>query len=263
MKTPKHPYEFKLIPARDIAVNRLYQRDIHKEIINKIVREFDYHKVDPVKVSFRDGVYYAFDGQHTAIGLYTKFGQDYLVPCMIYYDVCSWTDEGELFEGRNKRGFSKSVSTFELWKSRLARGDEAATRIMRIAEKYGLKIPTKGSCKGDGWIRALDALEGIYNDLGDQLFNEVLLIVSEAWHGSRESLVAPILRGMAVFVKAYYGDYDRNALIKRLNTNTNAKMIVSSGKASQATGNKKYAREILYAYNKYTSTNKLDERKLM
>lgn len=262
MKTPKHPYEFKLIPARDIAVNRLYQRDIHKDIINKIVKEFDYHKVDPVKVSFRDGVYYAFDGQHTAIGLYTKFGQDYLVPCMIYYDVCSWTDEGELFEGRNKRGFSKSVSPIELWKSRLARGEEKATRIMRIAEKYGLKIPTERNCKGDGWVRAVDALESIYTDLGDQMFNEVLLIISEAWHGAKESLVAPILRGMALFVKTYYGEYDRKALIKRLNTNTTPVQIVSAGKASVASGNAKYAREILAAYNKYTSINKLDERKL-
>lgn len=262
MKTPKHPYEFKLIPARDIAVNRLYQRDIHKDIINKIVKEFDYHKVSPVKVSFRDGVYYAFDGQHTAIGLYTKFGPEYLVPCMIYYDVCVWTDEAHLFEGLNGKGSHKVVSAIELWKSRLARGEDTATRIMRIAEKYDLRIPTERNCKGDGYIRAVDALEGIYNDLGDQLFNEVLLIISEAWKGTKESLVAPILRGMALFVKAYYGEYDRKALIKRLSNNTNPGMIVTAGKASSVTGNAKYAREIVAAYNKYTTSGRLDERKL-
>ena len=262
MKTPKHPYEFKLIPARDIAVNRLYQRDIHKDIINKIVREFDYHKVCPVKVSFHDGVYYAFDGQHTAIGLYTKFGAEYLVPCMIYYDVCSWTDEGKLFENLNGKGFSRSVSSRELWKSRLAHGEETATSIMRIAEKYNLRIPTDRNCSGDGWIRAVDALERIYKDLGEQLFNEVLLVISESWHGAKESVVAPILTGMAIFVKAFYGEYDRKSLIKRLQTNTSPVQIVSAGKASVASGNSKYAREILNAYNKFTTSGRLDERKL-
>lgn len=262
MQTQKHPYEFKLIPASDIAIDRTYQREIHKEIINKIVREFDYHKVDPVKVSYRDGGYYAFDGQHTAIGLQTKFGKDYLVPCMVYYDVCSWTDEGELFEGRNKRGFRKAVSAVELWKSRLARGEETATRIMRICERHNLRIPIDKKCSGDGWIRAVDALESVYNELGEHLFSEVLAVISEAWNGQKESLVAAMLKGMALFVKTYYGEYDHKTLVKRLKQNTTPVQIVTAGKASLASGNAKYAREILSAYNKHTSINKLDERKL-
>jgi hypothetical protein len=257
MKIKQHPYEFKLIPARDIAVNRLYQRDIHKDVINRIVKNFDYHKVNPVKVSFRDGVYYAFDGQHTAIGLYTKFGQDYLVPCLVYYDVCAWTDEGALFEGTNDKKLHKSVSEVELWKSRLARGEEKATKIMRICEKYALKIPVDKRSSGDGWIRCLNALEGIYNDGGDQIFNEVMLIISSSWHGKKDSLVAPILRGMTMFVKTYYGEYNRDDLIKRL-SKRQASEIVSAGKASVAAGNAKYAREILETYNRFTRANRLE-----
>lgn len=259
MKTQRHPYEFKLIPARDIAVNRLYQRDIHKDVINRIVKNFDYHKVNPVKVSFRDGVYYAFDGQHTAIALYTKFGPEYLVPCLVYYDVCTWTDEGELFEGTNDKKLHKAVSAQELWKSRLARGEEKATKIMRTCEKYSLKVPTDKSSNGDGWIRCLDALEGIYDDGGCNVFNEVLLIISSAWGGAKESLVAPILRGMNMFVKTYYGEYNRSDLIKRLSRHS-ATDIVKAGKASVAAGNTKYAREILEIYNRSTRVNRLEHK---
>ena len=37
-----HPYHFQLIPAREISVNRLYQRKLNNETIKNIIAKFDY-----------------------------------------------------------------------------------------------------------------------------------------------------------------------------------------------------------------------------
>lgn len=262
MATASHPYEFKLIKAKEINVDPTYQRKEKKPMVKEIVRNFDYHKVNPVKVVLRnDRQYYAFDGQQTTIGLRSKFGDSYLVPCMVYYDVPTWADEAELFEETNLKKAKCPVTTNELWKSRLMRGEEKATKIQRIAERYGLIV--RANCSGDsrGQIKALNALDRLFDNLGEKDFEEMISIIAAAWNGDPVSLSAPILNGMALFVKAFRGEYDRSRLIKKLKNNA-PQVIVQAGKASNATGNKKYAREILAIYNSYMKTGHLNENKL-
>lgn len=262
MATTNHPYEFKLIKAKEINTDPLYQRDEKKVMVKEIIRNFDYHKVNPVKVVLRaDRQYYAFDGQQTTIGLRSKFGENYLVPCMVYYDVPTWADEAELFEGTNVKKAKCPVGIRDLWKSRLNRGEEQATKIQRIVERYGLIV--KASNNGDtrGQIRALGALDKIFDNYGEEIFEEVISLISAAWNGDPVSLSAPILYGMAIFVKAYFGEYYRGRLIKKLNKVV-PQVIVSAGKSSISSGNTKYAREIVAIYNSNLRNCKLDESKL-
>lgn len=262
MATANHPYEFKLIKAKEINTDPLYQRDEKKAMVKEIIRNFDYHKVNPVKVVLRsDRQYYAFDGQQTTIGLRSKFGENYLVPCMVYYDVPTWADEAELFEGANVKKAKCPVGTKDLWKSRLNRGEVQATKIQRISERYGLIVRAQTSGEARGQIKALNALDKIFVDYGETLFEEVISIVSAAWNGDPVSLAAPILYGMAIFVKAYSGEYNRGRLIKKLNS-TPPQLIISAGKASTSKGNAKYAREIAAIYNKSIKKNGLDESKI-
>lgn len=262
MQQVEHPYEFKLIKAREINVDPVYQRDEQKPMVKEIVRNFDYHKVNPVKVAFRsDRQYYAFDGQQTTIGLRSKFGGDYLVPCMVYYDVTTWVDEAELFEGTNAKKAKKAVGIKDLWKSRLARGEENAVKIQRIVERNGLII--KASTSGDtkGQIRALNAVDRIFTTYGEEVFEEAISVISSAWNGDPISLSAPILLGMAVFVNTYIGKYDKVRLIKKLH-DVHPQVIITAGKANSSKSNTKYAREILIVYNSYLKTGKLDGNKL-
>lgn len=246
-----HPYEQKMIPAAHIHVNHIYQRGIRNALIRKIVSEFDYHLVNPVKVTYHNGEYYAWDGQHTATALRTKFGDDYLVPCMIYYDVPTWVNEAELFEKANHKQFRKAVSEVETWKSRLARGEETAATMKKIVERYGLRLDFGGGGGSrDRCVRALAALDEIFK-YGEPIFEETIRNVAEAFDGSSESLQSPFLRGMGIFVKTYTGEYDRKALINRLRKHTAAE-ILRAGKARVESGNKKYADEIRDIYNKKT-----------
>ena len=84
-------------------------------------------------------------------------------------------------------------------------------------------------------------------------------ILSSAWGGNPDSLTAPILMGLARFVKAYYGDYNKKNLTNRLH-NVDPKSIIIAGKSSMEGGNSKYAREILAVYNKYTTSNRLPNK---
>ena len=139
-KVTSHPYNFQLIPAAQINVNRLYQRDANRSVIKTIVNNFDYRLVNPVKVVWNHNEWYAFDGQHTATSLRAKFGDDYLVPCLVYEDVDGWFEEAKLFEDGNKRSSHKALPIIVEWKSRLFRGEEKAVKIKKVCERYGLKI---------------------------------------------------------------------------------------------------------------------------
>ena len=239
-------WTFMLIPAKDIEVNRLYQRDTHNAAINKIIRTFDYHLVNPVKVVFREGKYYAFDGQHTLLALRALYGDNSRVPCFIYDDIPTWCDEAALFETCNTTARGKKVTTAEVWKSRLNRGEPIATEIARICKTEGTPIRLYG---GDNkGIRALAALEVIYNNLGDKLFAETIHILKNAWNCEQYSFDSQMLKGMAKFVDIYHSKYDRSALIKKL-AKTAPVNILRAGKASVDSGSAKYAREILNVYN--------------
>lgn len=262
METVKHPYEFKLIKAREINVDPTYQRDEKTKMVKEIMHNFDYHLVNPVKVVLReDHQYYAFDGQQTTIGLRTKFGNNYLVPCLIYYDVLTWADEAALYEGTNVPNAKVPVNTKELWKSKLARGDETATKIQRISERYRLVVRSSTSGNVKGQFKALKTLDKLFNSLGEDLFEEMISIIAAAWNGDPDSLSSPMLNGIAIFIKTFDGEYDRGRLIQKLSKKSPL-VIIQAGKASNASGNNKYAREILAIYNSNKKSGLLDEKKL-
>ena len=258
-KVVSHPYKFQLIPAGQINVNRLYQRPKKDATIKDIVNKFDWHLVNCVKVVWRNGGWYAFDGQHTTIALYVLFGEDYLVPCLVYEDVDSWFKEAELFEGTNDRGSHKVLTVIEDWHSRLFRHDEKAVKIRDMCANYNLRIPTGTGNSGDGVIMALSALEKNFDKMTLEQFDQLLFILTAAWHGKKESLNAQMLNGLGQFVTTYWGEYVRRDLIKRLK-NTDPTIILRAGRASAAQGQTKYAREILNIYNKGTSTGRLPDR---
>ena len=251
-RSTAHPYDMKLIPARLIVANRGYQRDTDAAEIKSIVSNFDYHHVNPVKVTKKDGLYYAFDGQHTALALRTLFGDEYLVPCMVYYDVATVDDEAKLFEEANTKAKGKKVSQMALWKSRIFRNDPTAVTIKNICGNNGLKIATTRN-SGKKYIYALNALERAYLDLDAVLFGEFIEILASAWDGEADSLTAPILKGLSRFVEVYHGKYDKTRLVKKL-SRTPAIKIICAGNASVGPGAVKYAREILNIYNSNLST---------
>lgn len=260
--TEHHNYELKMIPAKSINVNRTYQRGEQTSVIKQIVNHFDYHLVNAVKVTMGDdGLYYAWDGQQTAIGLRTKFGGDYLVPCFVYYDVPSWVDAAQLFEKANDKKFRKAVSSIDCWRSKINRNEEDHVFMKTICEQNGLvaDINRKGHANKNGYLRCFDALDKVIKDYGRDVFAETISIIASAWHGEPNSLKAFMIYGMSIFVSRYQGEYNKNRLISKLSKKM-AIEIHNAGRMSAATGNSKYAREILEIYNSGAQTNRLPNK---
>ena len=261
MNDKEHVYNFQRIPVGKIHVDHLYQREQVSKTVKKIINDFDYHKVNPIKCVLRDGAYFTFDGQNTAVGLRMKFGDNYLAPVLLYDDIPSWVDEAKLFEEINSKNYRKSVTVIESWISRVNRGEKKATAIKDIVNSYGLSIPGRSKKSGNGVIKALTALESAYDMLDAKLFAEEMEILSQAWGGDPDSLTTPIILGLARFVKAYYGKYNKGNLIICLGKRHPSR-IIAAGRASVEGGNNKYAREILAVYNCGKTTNRLPTDKL-
>ena len=259
MKTENHPYEFKLVKARFITVNTAYQRGRQK-VVKHILQTFDYRLVNPVKVVFRDGQYYAWDGQQTTTALRELFGDDYLVPCMIYRDVPSSNEEAILFENINDRKARTPVSDRDLWRSKISRNDNDVSNIMSICGINGYDTCITNKSHTGKTVRALRALGNCYRFLGGDLFNELFSIIHDSWYGNEYAIKANMLYGLSLFIECYKGRYDRERLVARLRANT-PEGILAVANASAAVGMVKYAREILNVYNKHLKYPLKDELK--
>ena len=258
-ETTSHPYDFQLIPARLFTVNRNYQRDAQSKEINDIIANFDYHLVNPVKAVQRDGLYYVWNGQQTVTALYQKFGPDYLVPTLVYYDIDSSKEEARLLvDGNTGTGGGKKLTPSQIWDAILWADDPTTLHINEVATSHGFNMGSGKKKKQTRSIAAVGAVQRAYKSLTESQFDAMFRIISGAWKGDPDSVTAPIIRGMTRFLKAYDGKFDEKNLIRRL-SRTAPIEIIRNGRASFDKGDTKWAREILAVYNNGTTTNRLPD----
>ena len=101
--------EYSQINSKSIISEPSYQRMVDFSRVKKIVSNFNPNLVNPIKVSFRDGKYYVFDGQHTLKALVAKNNnRDLMVECKVYYGM-TLEDEAKLFAEQN--GISRTVES--------------------------------------------------------------------------------------------------------------------------------------------------------
>ena len=86
------PYSLHMVNTANIKAG-LYQRALDTKKIERIVASFDERIANEPKVSFRNGSYYVFDGQHTIVARKKLNGnKDLFVLCKVYEDM---TEEDE------------------------------------------------------------------------------------------------------------------------------------------------------------------------
>ena len=249
-------YEYKQVNTKDIFVDPLYQRDLDSGKVSKIVKEWNPYLVNAVKVSYRDGRLWVFDGQHTIAAEKAKRGgRDCLVDCKIFYGLTR-LDEMELFIAQN--GAATAVKTREKYRALFNNGDPDITAMVRDCEMLGY-IVDFSPAQAKNRIVALRTLFTSYKALKTDAFKDMMMVIREAWGGVSESLTAEILSGMTKFYLAYYGDFNRKRLVKRLSA-CSPLAIVRDGKLTASSGANRYARVILGVYNKNASSGRLDER---
>lgn len=251
----ENSFEFKMVNTKHIMVSAAYQREFNQAKVSKILAEFNPNLVNNPKLSFRDGKYYVFDGQHTIAALKARNNnQDLLILCKVYEGMTQ-NDESILFEKQN--GLVTAPSAAQILRSAFNRGEETIKAVVANAEAIGFVVDFR-SGKNPNHIIAVKALRDIYAKYGQPIYIETLGIIKAAWLGHPDSLRKEILEGMAILCKTYHGRINRDILIRKM-----AKVppitIIRDAKLSTAGGSRKYAQRILAEYNKNLASSRLED----
>jgi hypothetical protein len=248
-------YEYRKMSTKELTEDPLYQRDIDPKRIARIVKKYDPCLVNAIKVSFRDGKYWIFDGQHTKVAEKTVRGKgkDVIVDCKVFSGLTR-LDEMELFVEQN--GESANVSINSKLKALYNFGDPDVTGMVSAATLAGCIINfSKGT--GTNKVTAISTAMKLYLKMPRDHFIDMLTTIRTAWQGSADGFVREILQGMGLFYEKYYGRFTPRDLSKSLYRVSPVQLDREGKSIGTATVN--YARLILRAYNANRTTHRLPD----
>ena len=258
MKYPKgHEFEYRQLRPSQIKVDRLYQRKLENNRVDKIAAEFNGDIFNEPKISYRDGVYWVFDGQHS-IAAWRKYygGEDKLVTCKVYKGM-TWLEECDCFVQQN--GIKKDPTTNDKLRAAYNSKDPDVIDMVEKAKLCGFTVdfiqsqtPTRIICT--------NTLFRAYKALGAEPYLDMLTAIKEAWYGEDDSVSRAVISGMTAFYKAYYGNFTRAELVKSLKRISPSRIVRDGRQYHNRTNT--YAREIAKHYNKKRSKFKVDENVL-
>jgi hypothetical protein len=186
----------------------VYQRPVKLHIVRKITKEFDPIAVGLIHVSERsDGFYYIFDGQHRVEAM-KNLGIK-LIECLVFEGM-TFQEEAAAFDYFNN---STRADRLDRGNAKILSNNPEAKAINDIVESVGLKIDYQK--RDDGGIKALGAIEDVYNKGGESDLWTVLHIIKQSLGDNKRNYQRFIVLGIHRFIKEYEG-YDQKWLIKKL-----------------------------------------------
>lgn len=245
MNYPKgHDFTFETLYPSQIVADPLYQRQLDHKRVERIAADFNGDLFNEPKVSYRDGKYWVFNGQHS-IAAWRAFhnGNDEPVRCKVFKGM-TWLDECDAFMEQN--GISKDPTTNEKLHAAYNSKNPDVVDMVEKSKLCGFVVDFSLS-KTPTRIVATNALYRAYKAIGGEAFLDMLTAIKEAWYGDMDAVSRQIISGMAAFYKTYAGNFSREKLVSSLKKTTPAR-IIAQGK-SYAHRPNTYAREIVKQYN--------------
>lgn len=139
--TVKREKSFKAmyIDSAHLAVRRdIYQRELSNRRVIEIAENFDERVANEPKVSYRDGKFYVFDGQHTvAARKLLNGGQDLPILCKVYTGL---TEQEEAILFSQQTGLTSKVYPGIKIRALVFAGDPDAIAFLKATESTGLKL---------------------------------------------------------------------------------------------------------------------------
>lgn len=191
-----------------------YQRPVNMNRVREIVAQFDPDLVNILKVSFREGHYYVFDGSHTLEALRIVNGKDHFpVVCKLYKGL-TYEREAKLFAMQT--GNSARVGMPYKLRALEKAGDEPTVHFLELTRSCGFEIdPGERSNKKDT-IAAVCKAYAVFQTLGEEMYMEMLNLIKDTWGGEPWFVSQNVLSGMAVFYKTYAEKINRDRFLKKL-----------------------------------------------
>ena len=237
------------VEAKKIVSTQEYQRAINQRNVMLIKQGYVKELVNPVKVSLRNGKYYCFDGQHTLAVLTDMFGEDCIVPCLVYTGL-TYEKEAELFAKQDE--FKRKLSSKEKVKANYEAADEDTVKFVSAVEKAGFKCHfNHGGATSNNSIGTISYLyHTVYKKHGEDHMIRLLSIIRSAWSDEKNATQDAIIKGLDIFMTLYDGEYVPADLVAKLQK-VSPIVIIRNGKASMThTGATRYAVAIFDVYNK-------------
>lgn len=195
-----------------------YQKDLNLPRIEKIVKKFDINRMRPIDVSFRDGKYWVFDGQHRC-NAYLLMGYTE-IPAIVHYGL-SYEDEAYLFAHQQEE--VGSVNSNHKWNALKEAKDPETLDIIKMCREWGFTVLEKNN-KGNN-IKCVKTLKDLYKEFGPAKLATILMCVASAWDYMEHSTDVAIIGGIARLVRCYSDKFDYNRLTQVL-SNTTPKLIL-------------------------------------
>jgi len=228
---------------RVTAISALCIRRVQK----KIATHFDEHLANMPKVSYRDGNYYVFDGQHTIEARKQRNGdQDLPLTCRVYYGL---TEEEEALLFAQQFGYSEAVRSGDKMRAKIFGKDPEALDFKRATESVGIHLDYSQNL-GENRIGCINTAFRAFQKVGEETYVEALSILKEAWNGEPYSLRSENVRALVDFVDLYKGEYKRKRLVEKLRS-VDPLTIYRKGQEMgiSMAGRKKYLFQVWALYN--------------
>ena len=180
MNSIKTLYKLMEVSSRDLEIPDAYQRKLNTERVAKIVAGFNERIANEPKVSFRDGHYYVFDGQHTIVARKHMNGNaDLPILCKVYYGMTE-ADEALLFAMQT--GYSAALTPSARLRANLRGEDKASGEFYEATEDVGFHVGFERG-GGVGRIICINTAFAEFKRVGAEIYKEALTLLLEAWGG--------------------------------------------------------------------------------
>jgi len=238
-----------------------YQRRVRQERVQQIIDNFNPLYLDEIIVSFRDGAYYVVDGQNR-IAAFKQMnkGAHCKVNCKVYSGL-TYEQEAEMFfHLDNIRGKLKYNEKIQ---ARKESGDPDIQNIARIMSRHGLEWKLNGAgAGGDNAVSSSRTVVDCHDKYGPYVLDTGFGLLVKTWGGDGQSLSAPFIKGICLFVHTYAKDADQDVFVQKLSKFTPGEIKTFARQETIVDRqDMKYARVFLAKYNyNRLAANKLDCR---
>ena len=248
MMTPEPLYRMMVIDSSEIIAPREdYQRELKSERVKRIVSNFDERIANEPKVSYRDGKYYVFDGQHTIDARKAlNGGNDLPILCKVYMGMGE-KEEALLFA--RQTGESARLTPGVRVRAEIFGEDGNAVVFLKANADLGIELDYDQE-RGHMRIGCIKTAMNAYRRLGEERYKEAMGIIVSAWGGEPDSFRRENIIGITRFVDRYHDSYIPQRLITRL-SNVDPLTIPREGRAVgvDLAGYKKYLYQVWKIYN--------------
>ena len=253
-------YEYRLLTSTALETDTSYQRRIDAELVDKIVANFDPRVANTLKVSYRDGRFFVFDGAHTLLAHKRVHGDaPFMVDCKVYFGL-TYEDEAYLFALQT--GVSKDVAFGVRLRAMLISKSAEAEDFRTHTANAGLTLVDGSGSASRNTIAALAKAYKLYTDRGAEEYERILRLIVETWDGAAWSLTSYVMGGVGAFLREYGETVIRDRFVKRLRGASYDDLRDEARRQQRSSSDIAHALAIVKAYNRSGGRGSLDPRLL-